>query len=417
MKLREALLALPEYAAMLAAWTWRAEPPEKLEPQRVLILGYSRIGDLIFLLPALEALRAAWPKAKITFIANDYPSHTELLPALGLVDELWLYELEALATWRVRRQLARRIRAEQFDIAVVGQATRLRPFGAGLLSVPVRVGHCLPVEPAAAGWSRFRAFVWRLRRAYGRQELERRLVLNRKVWLAADGAHAVERNLGLVRALGLSAKPAAEAKPRLAVPEEARARARRDLPDAPGRVTLGLHLGSSATTGYSKLWPAARWAEALAAVSARTPVRVVLFGGPGEEESVAVFRGRFSGDVHDFVGRPKLLDTFALIERCALFLSSDTGLSKAAMALGVPTVAVWGPVERSGYGVIWDADRHVEVYREMPCSPCVRFGLQLEGPGVINFTNCGHHDCLARLDAATVADAISRKIDGLRSRT
>ena len=408
MKLGEGLLALMEYAAMLAAWPGRAREPERLAPARILVIGYSKIGDLIFLLPALEAVRAAWPKARITFVANRYPSHLELLPALGLIDDLWLYELVELERWGTRREITARIRAGRFDLAIVGQASKPRAFGAGLLSVPVRVGHCVPVEPAAPGWSGPRLWLWRLRRAFGRQELERRLVLNRKVWLAADGTHAVERNLALARALGIETKPAAQAKPRLAVGEESRAKARTALGDAPGRLTVGLHLGSAATTGYSKLWPAERWAEALETVRGGTPLRVALFGGPGEEESVAAFRGRFCGEVLDFVAKQGLLETFALIERCGLFLSSDTGLSKAAMALGVPTVAVWGPVERSGYGKIWDPERHLEVYREMPCSPCVRFGLPLEGPGVINYTNCGHHDCLARLEPGAVADAVRR---------
>ena len=407
-KLREGALALLEYAAMLAAWPGRAREPGRLSPARILVIAYSRIGDLIFLLPALEAVRKEWPEAKITFVANRYPSHLELLPAFGLVDELWLYELEELERWRTRREITARIRAGSFDVAIVGQASKPRAFGAGLLSVPVRVGHCVRVEPAAAGWSAPRLWLWRLRRAFGRQELERRLVLNRKVWLAGDGAHAVERNLALARALGIETKPAAQAKPRLALPEEARVKARARLADAPGRLTLGLHLGSAATTGYAKLWPAERWAETLEIVRAGTPMRVALFGGPGEEDSVAVFRRGFGGEVLDFVATPRLLETFALIERCGLFLSSDTGLSKAAMALGVPTVAVWGPVERSGYGKIWDPERHFEVYREMPCAPCVRFGLPLEGPGVINYTNCGHHDCLARLEPASVAEAVRR---------
>lgn len=394
---------------LLFALPYQAEGPVPAAPKRVLVLAYGAVGDTIFFLPVLEALRKAWPKAQRVYVA-DYYVGTDMLAPFLLADEYWRYSSADLwsGAGSARRELCRRIAEGAFDVAVVGLGTPLRGLGPGLLRIPVRVGHIRELRPAREGWSPLRLAWWRLRRGVARQELERRLVLNRKVPAVLE-EHAVRRNLRLVEALGLKVPSPGESRPRLAIPEEARAVARRELPDAPQKRTLGLHLGPPGTN-YAKLWPLERWAQALRLVAARVPCRIAVLGGPEERERAARFAGVYGGDCVQLAGRLGMLETFAAIERCDLFCSSDTGLSKAAMALGVPTVSVWGPVERAGYGVVWEPDKHAEVYYGVPCAPCVRLGTAEEGPGVINFTNCGHHDCLNRLEAPAAAEAILRRL-------
>ncbi len=404
-KLAEAYAVAMSTLRLLAARVFRAEGDVPAEPKRVLVLAYGAVGDTIFFLPALEALRAAWPKAKLVYVA-DYYVGTDMLAPTGLADEYWRYSSADLwsGAGTARRELSARIAAEGFDVAVIGLGTPLRGLGPGLFRVPVRVGHCRRVVARREGWSAVRYRLWQLRRLVARQELERRLVLNRKVWASLE-EHAVQRNLRLIEALGLKTPAPAESKPRLVVPEEARSVAQRELPDAPGKRTLGLHLGPPGTN-YAKLWPLERWVEALQRVAAHAPCRVVVVGGPEERERAQRFAAAYAGECVVLAGKCGMLETFAAITCCELFLSSDTGLSKAAMALGVPTVSVWGPVERVGYGIVWEPSKHAEVYHAVPCAPCVRMGTAEEGPGVLNFTNCGHHDCLNRLEASAVVETV-----------
>ena len=395
---------------LLAAWPFRAEGEVPAEPRRILVVAYSAIGDLIFFMPALEALRTRWPKARITYVADPYPGTEEVLPAAGLADEYWKYHYRDLLWDRTKRgELCRRIREGGFDVAVVGQGTPLRGLGPALLTIPVRVGQCRPIQGPAGIWSALRYRLWQLHRGFARQEFERRLAFNRQIWVGVDDEHTVGRNLRLAQALGISTPAPEAARPRLVIPEGPRAFAAREVPDAPGKRTLGLHIGAPASA-YAKIWPPEKWAEAFRAIAARAPCRVVLLGGPDERETAGAFAAAYGGEVIDLVGRSKLLESFACIRRCELLLSNDTGLSKAAMALGVPTVAVWGPSDRPGYGIVWDRPLHAEVYRLMPCSPCVRMGLPQEGAGVLNFDNCGHRDCLNKLEPSSVVDAALRRL-------
>ena len=116
-----------------------------------------------------------------------------------------------------------------------------------------------------------------------------------------------------------------------------------------------------------------------------------------------------------WVGRTSLMETCALLARCDLFVSNDTGIAKAAMALGVPTATVIGPSDPGEIGIFWEPEKHLEIRTGIRCSPCARLGMAKTGPGVLNYSNCGHHDCLQKLSVDMVHAAIRAKYPALFS--
>ena len=255
-----------------------------------------------------------------------------------------------------------------------------------ILPIPIRVGHLRRIEAPHADWTGARYALWRLKRGVVTSEFERRWALNRTVWADTAEAHSVILHLRLLELLGLEIPKPSDWRSRIPEPESASAFAERTLPPRKDLRTIALHLGSPRSQ-YAKIWPARRWSVVCQKLAQRSPLRVVLVGGEDEQEEARMFQVRFTGTTIDIVGRAKLLETLAVIRRSDLFLSSDTGLSKAAMALGTPTAAVWGPSDRPGWGIPWDKERHLEFFlSDLPCSPCVKMGLPNEGSGVINFT-------------------------------
>lgn len=363
--------------------------PTDAPVRKILVLGYSAVGDLIFLLPALRSLRAGLPEAKIVFAANRYPTTEELLPAAGLADEIWTIDAEG---GRAEKARARRLIEEaRFDAVVASLPTPMRFFARAIAGIPVRAGHCRPLVAPGAG------VFWKLKRGLITEEFERRLVFNKKSWVFEDHQHMVVRNLDLIQSLGLKTD---DAPPVLPEPPEAREAAERLLAGAAG-PKVGLHIGAPQSQ-YRKIWPPEKWAEVCLSLGAE----IVLLGGPEEREHAERFARAYGKPFLNLVGRTSLLTGFAVIKRCALMLSNDTGLAKAAMALRVPTATVWGPSDRPGYGIFWEPDRHLEIRRDMPCAPCVRMGFRQEGRGVINFSNCGHHACLEELTPGQAAGAL-----------
>lgn len=397
----------------LAKRSWRT-PAQPLEVKKILVFGYAAIGDLMFFLPALRALRKGYPRARLVFLADRCGGTQEVLPASNLVDDIWLYEHAELSRWSVRRRLARRVAAEGFDLLVMTPATPLRPLAQAALAVPLRVGHCRVLTARHEGWSWLRYTLWRLKRGLIIEEFERRLVLNVKVWTREETDHMVSRNLKLAEALGLAVAP----KTPPALPESpAHAAFAERLLAAPGPArTVGLHLGSPKSQ-YQKIWRPEAWAEVAQKICAVYPCRIVLVGGADEKLPAERFLSLFRGPVIDLVGRAGLLETFAVIRRCHLFLGNDSGPVKAAMALGVPTLTVWGPTSRKDYGVFWSPEKHAEAFIEIPCAPCVRMGVWTEGSGTINFTNCGHHNCLALMTPQKVFDLLVERHDEILAGT
>lgn len=98
-----------------------------------------------------------------------------------------------------------------------------------------------------------------------------------------------------------------------------------------------------------KRWPTERFVE----LARRLPSdieQVLLLGGPDEADLLATIAGEASANegpaVVDLAARGLGLDALrAVIERCRFMVTNDTGPRHLAVALGVPTVAIFGPTD------------------------------------------------------------------------
>jgi len=191
--------------------------------------------------------------------------------------------------------------------------------------------------------------------------------------------------------------------PRLAPPEPllaaGRARlARAHLATGGGAGALvGLFPG--AEWGPSKRWPMARFAELARELRRRRPdLRAVVLAGP-KEVWLAVRVHEESGKLHPVIGPDlDLAGLAAVIAALDLLVTNDSGPMHLAAALGVPTVALFGPTDPrrtapAGAG-------HSVLHRDLWCSPCFRRRCPLV-----------HHRCLAGISAAEVAAAAEAALD------
>jgi ADP-heptose:LPS heptosyltransferase len=376
--------------------------PPPAVPRRILVLGYAAIGDLIFFLPVLEALRREWPQAQIVFLSNYYATTEELLPATGLVDEIWFEDWEKPDAALRRAAINRRIHEGCFDLAVLSLSAPAHHFQWGLRGIPLRVGHCRRFSAfCGPGWrGPWRAF----RKALITGEFSRRAILNRIVWIGSEAEHALRRNLRVLLALGLPQSPWPP-RPKLPVGPRERSIALEKLGGKSGRMLIGVHLGVL-NNPYGKMWDAERFGELCQRILEEIPAEIILIGGSGEKESAGKAL-RICPRLRSLVGILSLLESFAVVEACDLFMSNDTGLAKAAMCLGVPTATWWGPSDPVEYGAVWEAEKHLDIRTKIWCSPCSRMGMPKEG--VLNYISCGHHDCLKKLETGFALEALRRK--------
>jgi ADP-heptose:LPS heptosyltransferase len=94
-----------------------------------------------------------------------------------------------------------------------------------------------------------------------------------------------------------------------------------------------------------KRWPAERFAEVCDRWAERAHVAVLPVFGPGEEPMIERVIARLRN--RSIVANPGAPVSFGalapLMARCAFYFGNDNGIRHGAIAVGIPTAAVFGP--------------------------------------------------------------------------
>jgi heptosyltransferase-2 len=141
-----------------------------------------------------------------------------------------------------------------------------------------------------------------------------------------------------------------------------------DLGVGGGKRLIGVHAGAS--YGETKRWFPERYAAVLERLQDSKRL-FVLFGGPAEEQVGEVIGRKLPDCCINLAGKTTIAEATALISRCDLFLSNDSGLMHVAAALGVSQVAIFGSSDPQKTAPL--NDRAVVLYpTQVECTPCFR---------------------------------------------
>jgi ADP-heptose:LPS heptosyltransferase len=156
------------------------------------------------------------------------------------------------------------------------------------------------------------------------------------------------------------------------VPDSAHARAHALLGPGDGRRFIGVHASGGRAV---KQWHLDRFAAVSTALAREHGATIILTGTAADTPLVQEVRRSLPPDVPvvDVGGNLDLLTLAAVLERCAVFVTGDTGPMHVAAAVDTPTVAIFGPSDPARYRPL--TDRHRVVRIDLPCSPCNRIRL------------------------------------------
>ncbi|MEO8083025.1 MAG: glycosyltransferase family 9 protein [Ardenticatenales bacterium] len=415
-------------------------------PRRILVIRPDHLGDVLLTGPTLTRLRALWPDADVTLLVGPWCENVaERLPGVDRVRTLDFPYFDRrprtslLAPYRRLFDAARMLRASS------GSSTSTRSPVAATTRAPYDVAIVARDDDR---WSALLARAAGIPIVAGHDTPRTRWVLTHKLPAARRPAHVAAAGVALVEAVGAWTSAASgsyganrsrrtyrsyrshgsyEADPRtnsnassteappitpaahplsFRLTDDDRARAAALLGSnftkgdgAPTRGPLAIHHGSGSPI---KRWPPERWAAVVRAATAPGEA-VVLTGGPGEAALTAELAAALAAVDRtsiDLAGKTDVATLAAVFERCRAVLGPDSGPLHLAVAVGTPSVHLYGPAAAARFGPWGAVERHVVVGSGLACAPC----------GRLEWGDVGDHPCVRTVEVGRVRAALERAV-------
>jgi heptosyltransferase I len=342
-----------------------SENTASFAPQSLLIVRLGSMGDIIHTLPAVTALRRAFPAVILGWVIEERwaellctlpePRSGPRSPRRPLVDRVhtvntksWRKSLLSTQTWEQIGAGLSELRAQRYEVAVDFQGAVRSAVLARWSGAPVIYGAVQPRENVASMF-------------YTRQVMTR-------------GSHIVEQNFSLAEAV---ARRPLE-MPQIEFPHDRAVEDRRgnQLQHGIGDFVL---LNPGAGWG-AKQWPAERYGQ-VARRLREDGVKSLINFGPGEERLAKAVESNSERAAQGIAC--SLTELIALTRRARLFIGGDTGPMHLAAALGVPVVAIFGPTNPVRNGPFGTRS----VVLRSPASPTTHSRRAQPDPGMLEISS------------------------------
>lgn len=355
--------------------------PEAGDPHRILIMRGFGVGNLVLMLPTLQALHDRFPSARIDAITLE--SNRGFLERIDYVSRVWYLRDDGVGAFlrTLAASLPSMLRVD-YDLYIdFEQFARVSAILGLLLLIPRRIGFEMP------GKGRESAFTDPVRYRHDVHMM--------------DGFFTLLGPLGIAPRTDLMPLPVATRLEEEHAVDRLLAAAGIGKDD---RIAI-VHPGSGANVTLRR-WPEDRFAR-LADYLVDSGFRVILTGTRGEAPIVERTAGQMQRTALNAVGRLSLGDLLALLRRSALVVSNDTGPTHLAAMQGAPVVGLFGPNTPVLYG---PRGRYaLAFYLGLPCSPCMSNQNEKGASG------CNDNICMKLMTAEQVIAALERTFDGVAS--
>lgn len=339
---------LPYLRNLKANFIIVARKPLKAE-SKILIVNLGGIGDMLLSSPALKALKNSYPESRISMLIS--PKIYTFVKGLSCVDEVFMFNLEYGGVMFLDKAIPNlltliTLRKKKFDLAV-----NMRTL----------------VSKKSARKIKFILDIIRPSFTVGRDTEGRGYFFDIKVPETDIGEkYEMGYDIDTVGALGVKVF---DKNIDLSVGGIALRHIEEELElekICPADILIGVHPGGMP----SRRWSIDNFAQVIKTIDKKIKCRFVVTGGT-DECHLALELAKISGvKTVNMSGKLTLEELEALIKRCNVYISNDTGPMHIAAILRIPLVAILGPGDITRFDPRRISGNVKVMYNKVDCSPC-----------------------------------------------
>jgi predicted lipopolysaccharide heptosyltransferase III len=341
-------------------------------PDRILVIKLRYLGDVLLSTPVLAALRAAFPKARLSMLVN--PGTEAMIAENPHLDEVLIAERGRFPLRQVRFAVS--LRRRRFDLVIDLTDGDRAAILSRLTGAAIRVG-------------------------FNREGRWRGRLYTHVVPVQEQPIPMIRQHLMALEMLGI---PVAPSLPVLRVrksDEAAAGAALAAIAIAPDERFVAVHPGAR---WWFKSWPAERFAGLVEFIQGKLGLKVVLLGGDQEQGIAKAILDQVEIGCRSLVGRLGLLELAALLRQATLFVGNDNGPMHIAAAMGTPVVGLFGPADPRVWGPAGQG--HATIYKGIDCRPCFPSGCRR-----------GEENCMRLITLDEVLPLVERILEQPSTRT
>ena len=335
---------------------------EDLNPEKILIVNPSALGDIVHSMPFLNAMNKKFPNAQIDWVVakglHPLLENHRMINKLWIIDKTnWRKPSHLRTTLKELKQFSKDLKNEEYDLVIDLQGL----MRSGIISRMTRCKHRLGFKDAREGANIF---------------------YTHKIPCKWSDMHAIDRYMKLAGAIGCN----------IDNPEQCFTDFDKNPPimaEVPNRyIVMAPSAGKEANR-----WPAERFGE----LATDLPFPTVAISNQADKHIVDKVVAASKETVISLAGKTSIMEMAAVIKKAEFLISNDTGPMHIAAALNIPVFAIFGPAnpEKTGpYG-----DIHTIISVNATCAPCYAR------------KKCDHWKCMETLTVERVLKEINLKLE------
>jgi ADP-heptose:LPS heptosyltransferase len=306
--------------------------PRKIQnsSKKICIYRVGNIGDIICAIPAIIAIRRAYPDACITLLTSPgkkgSPGAKELLEGVWFIDKLWVYYSDEIGNSRKTVEFIKKIRVEKFDLLIY--------FPQELITLKTLFRNLIFIK------------LCRIKKAVG---FEYSTI---KKWTKAQSAvyqfdNEVDRLINLLKRWNIPISGKIEYD--LPIPKNIQEAALKIIDE--NKINSKLIFGIMPSASYEdNQWSLDNFSEVSKFILQKyKDCQIVIFGGSGDKDKGEYIKNQIGSDaVINLCGETSLLETAFVVNKLTLLVSNNTGLMHMAALAGIKVVAIFSPAELNG---------------------------------------------------------------------